>query len=143
MAAAYLDGELEKFIKAKLVNNERVIKDLFSPNGSLGSFSARIDFAYLLGLISDRTRANLHLLRKIRNDFAHIVSRISFQTSSISSRCNQLKGLGISKISNPRLKFIRSMMNIAAEIQGSSFNISHIEEQSELHKETLEKLEND
>lgn len=127
MAAAYLDSELAKLIRARLVNDEKLAKDLLEFNGPLGSFSARIDFAYMLGLISSATRSNLHLLRKIRNEFAHVVSNISFKTSEISSRCHELTGFGLSKNLKPRAKFIRSMMITAASIHAALPRTLHIE----------------
>ncbi|MBE8968698.1 hypothetical protein IQ277_21490 [Nostocales cyanobacterium LEGE 12452] len=141
MASAYLDSELEKLIKAKLVNNENVAKELFTQNGSLGSFSARINFAYLLGLISNTTKRNLNILRKIRNEFAHIASPLSFKTPDISSRCNELRGLGLSKNLEPRSRFIRCMMNTVALIHCSFFKVSHIEEQQDLYEQKKDFLE--
>lgn len=141
MAAAYLDVALEKLIKANLVNNERVTKEVFAHNGSLGSFSSRINFAYLLGLISNTTRGNLNILRKIRNDFAHIASSISFKTPAISSRCNELRGLGLSKILEPRSKFTRCMMNTLASISTSLSKASHIEEQQDVYESKKDELE--
>jgi hypothetical protein len=45
---------------------------------------------YALGLIDDQSRLALHLIRKIRNEFAHVSYGLSFRHSSISSRCGQL-----------------------------------------------------
>ena len=54
MAAAYLDDQLKILIERTLVQNAKLQEAIFEPNGSLGTFAARIDFAYLLGCIGPR-----------------------------------------------------------------------------------------
>lgn len=44
---------------------------LYGNNAPLGTLSARIDAAHQLGLISRYMARDLHLVRKIRNEFAH------------------------------------------------------------------------
>src|SRR5437899_2802276 len=44
---------------------------LFGPDEAAGSFSARIELAYRAGLIPDWCQRELHLIRKVRNEFAH------------------------------------------------------------------------
>jgi len=61
----------------------------------LGTFSARIDAAYCLGLLSKDENRDLHLIRKIRNDFAHKLIDMSFESQEIASRCRELKGARI------------------------------------------------
>jgi hypothetical protein len=51
---------------------------LFSPNGILGPFSARIAIGKALVSIDDDTHHDLSLLGKIRNRFAHDLSVSSF-----------------------------------------------------------------
>jgi hypothetical protein len=43
-------------------------------NAPLSTFNARIEMAYRLGVIDATFSRNLHLVRKIRNDFAHNVT---------------------------------------------------------------------
>jgi len=69
MAGAYLDSELKKLLKNHLVSNEKIQDELFELSRPLGTFSSRIDPAYLLGLIGPQAHRDLHLIRKIRNDF--------------------------------------------------------------------------
>jgi DNA-binding MltR family transcriptional regulator len=89
-AASYLDGELETLLRARLVDDAKTVQEFFRPDGPLGSFSARIDMAYLLGLIGPAARRDLHLIRKIRNDFGHNPSPINFSDPAIASRCREL-----------------------------------------------------
>ncbi len=93
VSAALMDEALAELIKAKLVPSPRKDKDdeLFVGSyAPLGSFSARIDFAYRLGIIASSTRSSLHLLRRLRNDFAHSSLHMSFQTNSVKSRIREL-----------------------------------------------------
>jgi DNA-binding MltR family transcriptional regulator len=62
-------------------------KHLFDGNGALATLSAKIDIAYAFGLIANVDRHDLHLLRKIRNDFAHDIDHeLSFETPRIADR---------------------------------------------------------
>jgi DNA-binding MltR family transcriptional regulator len=59
--------------------------------GALGSFAARINYAYCLGLISPDEFVDLHLMRKIRNYFAHGKEECSFDDEEVKSMCGSLK----------------------------------------------------
>ena len=59
-------------------------KSLFEGNGPFSTLSSKIDVAYALGLLSSEERRELHLLRKIRNEFAHAVDHeISFDSPKL------------------------------------------------------------
>jgi hypothetical protein len=45
MAGAYLDDQLRGLFRARLVDDEDLMKELFQHLGPLGSFSARIELA--------------------------------------------------------------------------------------------------
>jgi DNA-binding MltR family transcriptional regulator len=116
MAAAYLDDELGEMIRANLVQNKKVLTAVFENNGPASTFSARIDLAYLCGLLSSDARHDLHLLRKIRNDFAHNPVKIGFSDSPICDRCLELKLISIHESKDPRLRFTNAMMGVFAHI---------------------------
>lgn len=117
MAAAFLEDYLSKLISCFMVKNSTVNREIFSHNGPLGTFSAKIDMAYMLALISPAVRKDLHLLRKIRNEFAHTAKPLEFTEHRIKSRCEELKCTGLApKEDNPRTKFNRAMMTIAQDI---------------------------
>jgi hypothetical protein len=117
-AAAYLDGELEGLLRAKMVADERVASAILSPDRPLGSFSARIDVAYLLGLIPRLARLDLHLIRKIRNDFAHTARRLSFAEPVIAARCREFRYVILERDSDPRHLFTNAALGVAAMVQG-------------------------
>jgi DNA-binding MltR family transcriptional regulator len=72
LAFAYVDVEMSRLLKSSLNRSvEGGLTRLFGPLGPLGSASARINLAHALHWLSDETAHDLHVLRKIRNRFAH------------------------------------------------------------------------
>ena len=140
MAAAYLDMQLGELLKAFLVDDKRLVNELFRHTGALGTFSSRIDLAYSLGLISKGDRRNLHLIRKIRNDFAHVHLRLDFNNESISARCNELSHHGLPKDWEPRHKFIRTTLAIAASIHSQLRNSEHIQSPPDVSEDDMKEI---
>ena len=64
---------------------------IFGPNAPLASLSAKINLCHSLGILIGDMRNDLNLMRKIRNDFAHGITELSFSDKAVSDRCNQLK----------------------------------------------------
>src|SRR5690606_31044209 len=91
MAAAFLESEIENLLKIKLIGTNSFIKELFSFNGPLGTFSSKIKMAYSLGLISKYTMGDLDIIRRIRNSFGHEYKPLSFETKEIKDQVNALK----------------------------------------------------
>lgn len=56
----------------------------------LNSFCAKIDMCYRLGLIGYRSRHDLHVIRDIRNDFAHNLRECNFEEESIKHKVENL-----------------------------------------------------
>lgn len=90
IVGAYLDSELAKLLEANFVEDSGVLKQLASANGPIGSFASRIDLSFAMGLIAKQDYRDLHLIRKIRNEFAHAPSPLSFDDKPISQRCHEL-----------------------------------------------------
>lgn len=117
MAAAFLEDYLSKLISRFIVKTPTVNREIFSHNGPLETFSSKIDMAYMLALISPAVRKDLHLLRKIRNEFAHTAKPLELTEHRIKSRHEELKCTGLApNEDNPRTKFNRAMMTIAQDI---------------------------
>ena len=85
----YLDLMLAGILQKFFVKNTSVADNLLD-KGPLGSFYARIEAAYALGLISKQERENLNLIRDIRNKFSHWAD-VSFHTTDIRNNCMKLK----------------------------------------------------
>jgi hypothetical protein len=97
VGATLIEHYLEKAIKAKLRpidENTSEGKDdldrLYGPNGSFAGLSLKIVGAFALHIIGPERRRDLEFINKIRNQFAHDMNPISFETSSIKDRCNEI-----------------------------------------------------
>jgi hypothetical protein len=81
IAAAVIEDVLEHLIIARLVElPSKRKKALFDQsNGPLSSLSSKIELGLALGLFNDERRGSLHLIREVRNAFAHTMDPISFE----------------------------------------------------------------
>lgn len=71
-----LTGRLDDILKRLLTSAMRPItpkfsKAIFRGYGPLSSLNARIDLAYAFKLVDEETHHDLHVIRDIRNKFAH------------------------------------------------------------------------
>jgi hypothetical protein len=75
-----LEYDLERCIKYKIRRpiSGALSNELFGSYRPLSTFSAKIDMAYALEIISDETRIELHKMRNIRNKIAHARKLLSF-----------------------------------------------------------------
>lgn len=119
MGAAFIEDRLEALLAAFMVDDTTVIKPLFEFNGPFGTFSSKIDAAYAFGLIPGNVRRDIHMLRKIRNDFGHRWEALSFSDEPIVARCRELALDGMARNSEPRGKFNRSMLAAVACIEAA------------------------
>jgi DNA-binding MltR family transcriptional regulator len=69
------------------VRGETVHSRMFHSSAPLGSFSAKIQLAYLLGLLSEQAFRDLENLKDIRNLFAHDIAIGSFDVQKIADKC--------------------------------------------------------
>lgn len=91
LAATLLDTALATLLKTYFAPSVVARDSLFDgANAPLASFSARIDLAYRLGLVSALMARDLHLIRRIRNDFAHNITGCSFDDPSARDRILEL-----------------------------------------------------
>jgi DNA-binding MltR family transcriptional regulator len=87
VAGAMLDELLRSLLLAYLVPTTTSDDPLFDTvNAPLATFSARIEIAFRCGIISQRFARDLHLVRKIRNDFAHNIQGCNFDDTRVRSR---------------------------------------------------------
>jgi len=68
---AKLDMLLYQIIKKITFPSPRKVDELLDGDAPLSSFSAKIIFVHRLGRMDDDLSQALHLIRRIRNDFAH------------------------------------------------------------------------
>jgi hypothetical protein len=91
VGAAILDTRLTGSIKARLHSADDIDERMFRSSGPLGSLSAKIDLAFMLGIVGRQAHRDLHTIRDIRNRFAHHLDIIDFRSQSVSDLCANLK----------------------------------------------------
>jgi mannitol operon repressor len=113
VGAALIDTRLERLLCSHLAVAD-IAKDLVVGNNApLGTFSARIKMSYALGLITELEFAEVEIIRKIRNEFAHALHGLTFENQKLSALCRNLKANtpdGARFDGNPRQLFINSVI---------------------------------
>jgi DNA-binding MltR family transcriptional regulator len=71
LGASKIDQLLGSLLERYFLPSPTSEDALFSNNGPLGTFSAKVDLSYRLGLIDAQFSKSIHLVRRIRNSFAH------------------------------------------------------------------------
>ena len=120
VCAAYLETELETLLRRSFVNAPKVVEHLFEPSGPIGTLSSETDLALAIGKIDFDAHRGLHLIRKIRNEFAHDHQVRSFTDNDIAARCRELIGLNPYPEADSRDLFIRASMSILAILHAQS-----------------------
>jgi DNA-binding MltR family transcriptional regulator len=91
LTAAMLDNALYQLLRTVLVADTSSTDELLEgANAPLSTFSSRIHAAYRLGLLSKRFARDLHLVRNIRNAFAHNITGCAFDEGGVRSRVTEL-----------------------------------------------------
>jgi len=85
LAAAWLDESLTAILAAYMKPAEKK-EDLLAPGRPLGDFGTKITLADRLRLVHPSLLKSLDMVRKLRNDFAHISSDLTFETPSVKDR---------------------------------------------------------
>jgi len=106
LAASILDEWLYDILDAYLIDGkskESLLKGFASP---LGTFSARTSLAHSLGLLMDHEFEEINVLRKVRNEFGHSWTGVSFESPKVSSLMDKLPWLGPDEVlQTPKNKF--------------------------------------
>jgi DNA-binding MltR family transcriptional regulator len=87
---------------------------LFRGTGPLSVFSSKIRIAYGFGLLSKEASVDAHLVRGIRNKFAHAEERISFDSDEIKELLKKLSTAG--KDVKPKDAFVHVIEKISRHL---------------------------
>jgi Mannitol repressor len=90
LMGAELDIQLERVLSHFLLPPLKKSSPLLQQDGPLGSFSARIEMVYRIGLIPDDWHHDLHVIRKIRNEFAHGPTGLDFTQPPVCDLASNL-----------------------------------------------------
>ena len=89
VGAAFLDRLLAEMLANYFVDDDKESGKLLAADGPLGQFGTRTTACYCLGLIGKTVKADLRLVAKVRNRFAHEI-RIDFSDPRIKGWCEAL-----------------------------------------------------
>ena len=90
LGAAKLDYLLYQILQKYLIPNPAGRDELLDGDAPLSTFSSKINMCYRLGLLSAEVTRALHLIRKIRNSFAHEVSGCKLDSGAHRDRVREL-----------------------------------------------------
>ncbi|WIO74751.1 hypothetical protein QP938_02270 [Porticoccaceae bacterium LTM1] len=91
MASAVIEDILEELLKNRLELCCEEHDPLFDgANAPIGNMSSKIELSFRTGCIGPKLRKSFHILRKLRNDFAHLSHDIDFETQSVKDRTRNL-----------------------------------------------------
>jgi len=86
--AAYLENSLAEAITFQLKKiGATSVDELFRGDAPLGTFAAKIKFAYCIKLLGEKARHDFECIREIRNAFAHSKMRADFESPEIQIAC--------------------------------------------------------
>jgi DNA-binding MltR family transcriptional regulator len=91
-AVSIIEAHLEKLIITRLRRNDKdFINRLFANRGPLSDFNSKILIAEAFGLLTRPLADELHVMRTIRNSFAHAKMPLSFDMQPVESEVRRLK----------------------------------------------------
>ena len=123
LVGAELDRALELVLCAYLPPG-KARKELFSGGAPpLGTFSSKIYPCRALHLISDEEYALLHVIRKIRNEFAHNPS-VSFATPNIRLLVESIE-MGRGRDSDYKIRFEIESAELIAALEVAAVDQAH------------------
>jgi DNA-binding MltR family transcriptional regulator len=89
--ASLLDEGFETALRSAMSHlSKNALNDLLTGYGPLSSFSAKIDIAHGMKLITVEHCRDAHLIRRIRNQFAHVTEKLGFDSAKIVEITAQL-----------------------------------------------------
>lgn len=122
LLGAQIDRLLQRLLKVYLIPKSGKNDRLLDGSGFAGTFSARVELAFRVGLLSPDWYHDLKLINQIRDAFAHGLAGLTLNDSSLRSLCYSLK-IGTEWIQNAP-KDMQSQDNPQTRFVGSSVVLS-------------------
>jgi len=91
LLAAHLEEALELALSRRLQISPSSRGNVAGYDRAMETLDGKIRMAHGIKLISDETRSNLDIVRRIRNAFAHAIKPLTFETKEIAEACQLLK----------------------------------------------------
>jgi hypothetical protein len=91
LVVAQLENELEAAIVSAMPKMQSDVRsEMFERDGPMATFARKTSMAVALGIIGAKSRANLKIIRHVRNAFAHAKIPIDFDTDEVVAACSEL-----------------------------------------------------
>lgn len=92
IVGAMIENRLERGLKVRMPTTDKdALNKVFQFSGPLGSFSAKIDVAYLNGLLTKDAYEDMVRFKDIRNKFAHKLDIRTFDSDSVRDSAKNFK----------------------------------------------------
>lgn len=119
LCANILDDTLRDgiYLGLRHLNSDEYAR-LFENDGPLSTFSAKINMAYAMRVIERHDRRNLEIIRDVRNNFAHSLKHMTFQTPEVAAYCRFLKPPQEETVSEgPRSVYVAIALDLASRLR--------------------------
>lgn len=87
IGAAFIDNVLESMFRAYFADDRKIVDELLNSNDLIGNLAVKGKLAYCLGLIGKENYEDINVIRKIRNEFAHLDKPVSFDMPEVKELC--------------------------------------------------------
>lgn len=120
IAGSLVETRLTEAIKLHLlkIKSETIEKSLFRPSGPLGTFSTKIDLAFLMGILTERAYKELVTIKDVRNKFAHHIDIVDFRSHHIMDKCVNLTYATDLLLSDISLSFVEGNKDFIILLDG-------------------------
>ena len=122
LAAANFEEWLRSIILGYFAKLNYKLKSKLFENGALSTFSAKIDFGFALGIYDKDTLNELHVIKDIRNEFAHSTKPMGFENASILGMCQKLNKGDASNSDNPRTKYLKYLEQVRETVMADRWS---------------------
>ena len=97
IAVSIVEASLEQLIVTRLKKSDKDLLDrLFQNRGPLSDFNSKILIAEAFGILTGPLAEELHVMRAVRNAFAHAKMHLSFADQPVALEVSRLRlGLGL------------------------------------------------
>jgi len=143
VACAVLEELSEMVLLARFIELSRERKEaIFDKIGApLSTFSAKIELAYALGIIRNEARLGLHLMRDVRNKFAHRIDPLKFDDPEITRMIDSRGSQAVKSMKgNTREKYLAMFSALATILYGTIAIDIRIRPLEETHQEDFLRL---
>jgi hypothetical protein len=90
VAGSFVEIHLQTAIEAWLVRHDKITPEMFRISGPLGTFGAKINLGFMIGLYTEKPHRELDTIKDIRNAFAHKLEVNSFDNPRMKALAGNL-----------------------------------------------------